>query len=48
MRAALSYCEPSDNSAVNLVEMVENLGHFGAIKMIADGLDDSVEELLPS
>ena len=48
MRSALSYCDPSDSSSVNLAEMVEKFGNFGAIKMIAEGLDDSVEELLHS
>ena len=48
MRSAISYSEPSDNSAVKLAGMVEKRGPFEAIKMIAEGLHYSVEELLRS
>ena len=46
LRSALTYREPSDESAVKLAELVDDFGHFGAIKTLAEGLHNSVEQLL--
>ena len=48
MKSALAYREPSDDSAVKLSELVDNLGYFRAIQIVAEGLHDSVEELIGS
>ncbi|MAE38436.1 MAG: hypothetical protein CL969_02225 [Euryarchaeota archaeon] len=48
MKSALAYREPSDASAVKLSKLVDNFGYFRAIQIVAEGLHDSVEELIGS
>ncbi|MDP6741835.1 MAG: hypothetical protein QF807_03935 [Candidatus Thalassarchaeaceae archaeon] len=48
MKSALAYREPSDDSAVKLSKLVDNLGYFGTIQIVAEGTHDSVEELIGS
>ena len=48
MKSALAYREPSDDSAVKLSKLVDNFGYFRAIQIVAEGLHDSVEELIGS
>jgi hypothetical protein len=48
MKSALAYREPSDDSAVKLAKLVDDLGYFSAITIVAEGIHESVEELLGS
>jgi len=42
MESALSYREPSDSAAMQLVKYVEDFGAWGALQTIASGVDESL------